>query len=297
MVAGAAAKATAAMSSYEAYDRRAADYDRTRGPVGIEIIVGCLAQAPVPLHGMTVLDAGCGTGNYARALLGQVGRIEAVDLSAGMLAVARAKLADAVAEERVALHQAAIDALPLGDGAVDGVMVNQVLHHLADDAAAGWPAHRRVLRELARVLKPGGVCVLNSCGPHQIEHGFWPYHLIPAARAAMLRRLMSLDALEQALAEAGITPRGRFVPVDAVLQGPDYRDPRGPLRAEWRAGDSIWSLAAPAELAAAQQTLLAQERAGSLDGYLAEHDARRPEIGQITLLYGTRGASAQGSRG
>jgi hypothetical protein len=108
---------------------------------------------------------------------------------------------------------------------------------------------------------------------------------------------MPLDALEQALAETGITPRGRFVPVDAVLQGPDYRDPRGPLRAEWRAGDSIWSLAAPAELAAAQQTLLAQERAGSLDRYLAEHDARRPEIGQITLLYGTRGASAQGSRG
>jgi SAM-dependent methyltransferase len=237
---------------------------------------------------MTVLDAGCGTGNYAAALLGQALRIEAVDLSAGMLAVARGKLADAVAAGRVALHEAPLEALPLGERTVDGVMVNQVLHHLADDAAAGWPAHRRVLRELARVLRPGGIIVLNTCSHHQIEHGFWPYHLIPAARAAVLRRLMPLDALEHALAEVGITPRGRFVPVDAVLQGPDFLDPRGPLRPEWRAGDSIWALAEPAELAHAERTLRALDQRGELGSYLATHDARRPEIGQITLLYGIR---------
>ena len=131
------------MSSYESYDRRAADYDQTRGPVGLEIITGCLAQGAVPLHAMTVLDAGCGTGNYTRALLNQVARIEAVDRSAGMLAAARAKLEGAIAAGRVALHEAAIDALPLADGAVDGVMVNQVLHHLADDGAAGWPPPAR----------------------------------------------------------------------------------------------------------------------------------------------------------
>lgn len=274
------------MSSYESYDRRAADYDQTRGPVGLEIITGCLAQGAVPLHAMTVLDAGCGTGNYARALLRQVGRIEAVDLSAGMLEVARAKLADAAG--RVKLHQAAIDALPLGDGAVDGAMVNQVLHHLADDPAAGWPAHRRVLRELARVLRPGGVLVVNSCAHHQIAHGFWPYHLIPGARAATRRRLMPLGALEEALRALGITPRGRFVPVDAVLQGQEYLDPTGPLRAAWRAGDSIWALADTAELAAAEAALRAQQQAGTLESYLARHDARRPQIGQITLLYGSK---------
>jgi SAM-dependent methyltransferase len=163
-----------------------------------------------------------------------------------------------------------------------------VLHHLADDAAAGWPAHRRVLRELVRVLRPGGVIVLNSCGHHQIEQGFWPYHLIPAARAAVLQRLMPLAALEGALAEVGITPCGRLVPVDAVLQGPEFLDPRGPLQAAWRAGDSIWALALPAELASAGHTLRAEERAGSLDAYVAGHDARRPEIGQITLLYGIK---------
>jgi hypothetical protein len=169
------------------------------------------------------------------------------------------------------------------------VIVNQVLHHLTDDAAAGWPVHRRVLGELARVLRPGGVIVLNSCGHHQIKRGFWPYHLIPVARAAVLRRLMPLAALERALADAGITPCGRFVPVDGVLQGPAFLDPRGPLRVEWRAGDSIWALAPPAELAQAEQTLRELDAAGTLEPYVAAQDARRPEIGQITLLYGIKG--------
>jgi SAM-dependent methyltransferase len=277
------------MSSYEAYDQRAAHFDRTRGPTGIEVIVGCLAQVATPLHELTVLDAGCGTGNYARALLGHVARIEAVDLSAGMLGIARRKLAEAGLSNRAAFHQASIEALPLADGAVDGAIVNQVLHHLPDEPAAGWPAHRRVLRELARVLRPGGVCVINSCSHAQIEQGFWPYHLIPAARALMLRRLMPLDELEAALAVLGVRSRGRFVPVDAVLQGADYFDPRGPLSPEWRAGDSIWALVSEVELAAMQHTLFDLESHGQLAGYLTEHDARRPEIGQITLLYGSKG--------
>ncbi len=276
------------MSSYEDYDRAAAGYDRTRGPVGLKIIVGCLAQGPTPLSQMTLLDAGCGTGNYSAALLAHVARIEAFDLSAGMLDVARRKLADLAARNRVAFHQGSIDALPLADGAVEGVMVNQVLHHLPDDPAAGWPAHRRVLRELARVLKPGGICVINSCSHTQIEQGFWAYHLIPAARDAILARLMPLDQLEAALREAGIEYRGRFVPVDAVLQGPGYFDPRGPLRQSWRAGDSIWALASAAELAAVEHTLQELDRQGALEAYLREHDARRPDIGQITLLYGSK---------
>ena len=83
------------MSSYERYDETAAHYDRTRWPIGAEIIVGCLAQGGVPLADMTVLDAGCGTGNYLRALLPRVARIEALDRSAGMLKIAAPKLADA----------------------------------------------------------------------------------------------------------------------------------------------------------------------------------------------------------
>ena len=95
---------------------------------------------------MTLLDAGCGTGNYACALLPHVACIEALDRSAGMLEVAARKLAAAVAGGRVVLHRGSIDALPLADASVDGVMINQVLHHLPDDPHASWPAHRLVFR-------------------------------------------------------------------------------------------------------------------------------------------------------
>ena len=276
------------MSSYAPYDQTAAQYDRTRWPIGAEIIVGCLAQGRVPLAEVTLLDAGCGTGNYARALLPHVARIEALDRSDGMLEIAGRKLADAVADGRVVLHRGSIDALPLADGAVDGVMINQVLHHLPDDPGAGWPAHRRVLGECARVLRPGGVLVINTCSHAQTEHGFWTFHLIPRARDQILRRLMPLSALETTLCACGIDPRGRFVPVDAVLQGEDYLDPRGPLRAEWRAGDSIWALVDEAELAEVERKLCDLDARGELEAYVAEHDFLRSQIGQVTLLYGIR---------
>ena len=276
------------MSSYERYERTAADYDRTRWPIGLEIITGCLSMAGASLETMTLLDAGCGTGNYARALIDRVARIEAVDLSEGMLEVVRAKLAGAIADGRAVLHRAPIDALPLDDASVDGAMVNQVLHHLSDDPAAGWPAHRRAFGELARVLRPGGVLVLNTCSHAQTMDGHWAYHLIPRARAAILDRLMPLDAIEWALGDAGLEPRGRFVPADAVLQGESYFDPRGPLRAEWRAGDSIWALVEDAELAVLEDLLRWLDARAELDSYLRAHDAKRPDIGQITMLHVVR---------
>jgi ubiquinone/menaquinone biosynthesis C-methylase UbiE len=276
------------MSSYEQYDRTSTHYDRTRWPIGLEIILGCLAQGRVPLAQMTVLDAGCGTGNYARALLPHVARIDALDRSGGMLEVARQKLADALDQGRVLLHRGEIEALPLAAASVDGVMINQVLHHVPDDPEADWPAHRRVLGECARVLRPGGVLVINTCSHFQTGHAFWTFHLVPRARAEILRRLMPLDALEAALIECGIDPRGRFVPVDAVVQGTDYFDPRGPLRVEWRAGDSIWALVDEVGLAEVARTLCDLDARGDLEAYVAEHDAMRPQIGQITLPYGIR---------
>jgi len=84
------------VKSSELYTRTAAHYDRTRAAVGVEIILGCLAAAGggrggVELHRQTVIDAGCGTGNYARALASHVGAVHAIDQSAAMLAQARAK--------------------------------------------------------------------------------------------------------------------------------------------------------------------------------------------------------------
>ncbi len=276
------------MSSYENYTQTSKHYDKTREPVGIEITVGCFAQAPVPLDRTVVLDAGCGTGNYARALLHHVGRIEAVDMNPGMLEVAERKLAKPLAEGRISFHSARIDALPFEDGVFDGVMINQVLHHLPDDAAKGFPEHRRVFQEFARVLKPDGVLVVNTCSQEQIRHGYWHYGLIREAADALRNRYVPLDELVEILEDCGFTPRGRFVPVDATVQGRAYFDPRGPLVEEWRDGDSTWALVAEGQLERTLYRIHKLDERGELEPYVARNDALRQHIGQVTILSASR---------
>lgn len=274
------------MSSYEDYTRTSGNYDRTREPVGTEILVGCFAHAPVPLAQAVVLDAGCGTGSYSDALLHYVGRIEAVDLNPDMLEVASRKLS--WAGERVAFHAARIDELPFGDATLDGVMINQVLHHLPDDASKGFPAHRGAFREFARVLKPGGVLTVSTCSQEQLRAGYWHYHLIPEAADALRSRYVPLDELVEILDDSGLEHRGSFVPTDATVQGKAYFDPRGPLNQEWRDGDSVWSLVGEARLERALSRIRRLEDRGELGTYVARNDALRPHIGQATVVFASR---------
>ena len=209
-----------------------------------------------------------------------MGRIDAVDLNPSMLEVARAKL------ERgpgcpVALHEAGIDALPFEDARFDAVMVNQVIHHLPDSPRDGRPILRRVLRELARVLRPGGAAIVNTCSHEQLRHGWWYAALVPDAVDEMCRRHADTAELNRLLAEAGLDPRGRFVPSDGLMRGDADADGRGPLDPAWRRGDSLWSAVSEAELARALETVRTHDAAGTLDAFVSEHDRRRPIIGQI----------------
>ena len=256
--------------------------------MGVEISVGCFAHASVPLDRMIVLDAGCGTGNYSQAMLGYVGRIEAVDLNPGMLEVASRKLAQARDEERISFHSGAIDDLPFEDATFDGVMINQVLHHLPDEPSKGFPAHRRVFREFARVLKPGGVLIVNTCSQEQLRHGYWHYHLIPEAADALRSRYAPLDELLEIFEESGFEHRGRFAPTDAAVQGESYFDPRGPLSTEWRSGDSIWSLVSEDRLERVFSRLRGLDERSELEAYMALNDAPRHHLGQVTILFASR---------
>ncbi|CAN5714152.1 hypothetical protein BH24ACT21_BH24ACT21_06750 [soil metagenome] len=276
------------MSSYENYTETSKNYDKTREPVGMEIVVGCMARAPVPLDQATVLDAGCGTGSYSQALLRHVGRIEAVDLNEGMLEVAGRKLAEAEEEGRISFHSARIDELPFEDGAFDGVMINQVLHHLPDNASEGFPAHRRVFEEFARVLKPGGTLTVNTCSQQQLQHGYWYYALIPQAAETLRNRFAPVENLTQILQGSGFAYNGRFAPTDATIQSGSYLDPHGPLKKEWRDGDSTWSLVEEDELESAISKARELDKEGGLADYMDHHDARRRDIGQVTILFATR---------
>ncbi len=269
------------MSSYEDYTRASGEYDRTRVAVGAEIVLGALAKGRVPLGSTRLLDAGCGTGSYAAAVEPHVGSLTLLDASEGMLSKARQKLADV---DRSEFHQGQLQHLPFDDSSFDAVMTNQVLHHIGDAEGGGWTEHEMVFAEYRRVLRPGGVLVVNTCSQLQLGHGYWYYALIPAAVETLRRQYAPLSVIELLAAQHGLTVTGRFVPVGATIQGPAYFDGAGPLSASWRLGDSTWSLADDDELAAATEKVAALRGKDELEDFVAEQDARRESIGQITFV-------------
>ena len=82
----------------------------------------------------------------------------------------------------------------------------------------------------------------------------------------------------------GLVPDGRFVPVDAVLQGRGYFEPRALLDPGWRSGDSIWALVSKQELARSLDRIRRLDAAGELDDFFSRHDAARADIGQCTFV-------------
>ena len=272
------------MSTYENYSETSKHYDKTRVPIGGEILIGVLARSRQPGSELQLLDAGCGTGTYSELVLPHVGHIDAMDINPGMLAVAREKLGDNVADAQVAFHQGSIDNMPFEAACFDAVMFNQVLHHLKSGEDGRFDGHRRALAEAHRVLRSGGFVIINCTSHEQLRDGYWYLHLIPTALRALHHRCIPADRLTAILSELGFAVEGRFVPLDGVLQGAAYFDGEGPLKTEWRNADSSWALAPEHEITAAEAKIRELRTSGGLDPYVAEYDAKRRQVGQTTYF-------------
>jgi ubiquinone/menaquinone biosynthesis C-methylase UbiE len=108
-----------------------------------------------PGAGERVLDVGAGTGLLSFPAAAAGARVIAIDRSEAMCERLRS-LASARGAEGIEVLCADAAALPLADDSVDLALSNYCLHHL-DDAAK-----RTALRELARVLRPGGRLVIGD---------------------------------------------------------------------------------------------------------------------------------------
>jgi len=116
-----------------------------------------IARAQLPLHAV-VADIGTGTGFVLQGLLGRAETLVGFDSSPEMLARARLNLDG---QDQVTMRLAQGTTLPADDGSFDAVFANMYLHHAPDPAAA--------IREMARILKPGGKLVITDLDRHDQE--------------------------------------------------------------------------------------------------------------------------------
>ncbi len=149
----------------------------------------CLRELARHLDGRAaaeILDAGCGTGGFIRFLARerpawQVTGVDASDLACGL----------ARERTKASIVQANLERLPFADGSFDAVVTADVLYHVEDD--------RQALREIRRVLRPGGIVVYNV----PAYRWLWSYHDV----ATESRRRYSKGELKGKLRDAELTPR------------------------------------------------------------------------------------------
>ncbi|MSQ29700.1 MAG: class I SAM-dependent methyltransferase [Dehalococcoidia bacterium] len=127
-----------------------------------------LIERYVPLSGKRVFDLGCGVGEYVRAFARRGAQVLGSDVAPARLVEARQRVSTAEASGVQGFFAAAGEALPLIDASIDLIVLNEVIEHVADD--------RATLREIARVLSPGGTCILyapNRLFPFETHGIYW----------------------------------------------------------------------------------------------------------------------------
>lgn len=113
-----------------------------------------LMERYVSFEGRRVFDLGCGLGEYVRAFARRGADAIGSDVAMDRLAEARERVATTATAGVRGFFGAAGEHLPLRDASMDVIVLNEVIEHVQDD--------RATIEEIARVLRPGGTCILYA---------------------------------------------------------------------------------------------------------------------------------------
>jgi SAM-dependent methyltransferase len=169
-----------------------------------------LVKHLLPMGGL-VLDVGCGTGQLAAAIAGEGYDVFGVDLAPSMVSKARQR-------GLVGAYAAVTTALPFASDTFRLALTVATLHHLETPERVA-----ATVREMARVLRPGGFVVLWD---HNPANPYWPILMKRVPQDSGDERLVPLAELLQDVEAAGLRPyrvfRSGFTPdfLPAVLAAP-----------------------------------------------------------------------------
>jgi ubiquinone/menaquinone biosynthesis C-methylase UbiE len=132
------------------------------------------------LPGDRVLDLGCGSGthfDWIAQLIGPEGTIVGLDPEEENLSLARERIAGKPYAERVELHQGEIAALPFADSEFDAVWCAGTLQYV--------PEPIKAIREMVRVVRPGGRVAAQDVEMHSMLLGPMPDSLLLSLKSSL----------------------------------------------------------------------------------------------------------------
>ena len=259
-----------------AFDAAAADYDAV-AVVQAEVRQRLLERLELfRIAPRRILDAGCGTGHGARALLGRYRRaaLVALDQAPGMLLAARQRRPWLRRLDPVCADAAA---LPLADASVDLVFSNLMLQWCNEPD--------RVFAEFRRVLRPGGLLLFTTFGPDTLKE------LRTAWRAAdgatHVSRFIDMHDLGDALLRAGLAEP--VMDVEHLVL--TYADVRGLMR-------DLKTMGAGNATAGRSRGLTGRRRLAAVEAHYEtlRRDGRLPATWEVVYGHAWAGLPREGKR-
>ncbi len=126
-----------------------------------QLVAWMLRQLNAPA-GATIFDAGCGTGVHSIRAAKAGFNVQAMDISHIALDIARQKATENKVENQITFGQGDVTHLPFPDQCFDALFCWGVLSHIPNIDLA--------MRELVRVVKPGGRLAIQTVNGHALEH-------------------------------------------------------------------------------------------------------------------------------
>jgi len=171
------------------YDQIATTYDRRYQHNDYSGVEAALIAFVGERFDQRVLEVGCGTGHWLRLLCGTGTRVTGLDVSAQMLAQARAQA------PKAALAQGSAEHLPFASDSFDRVFCINAFHHFQDKVA--------FLTEAMRVLRPGGLMMTVGLDPHAGVDQWYIYEYFEDALEIDRRRYPASSQIREWMQAAG----------------------------------------------------------------------------------------------